>query len=126
MTDWLREIVFIINRAFEYEKGIFFIIRRYCGDVVNQLLNKPQKQPCDFSIEEQYKTVPVLKVKAGESLKEKLQERDNLKINGPTGTRNPINGPQGYVGPTRTNKHYIPPKITIINDIDILTDILKN
>lgn len=32
------------------------------------------KDPCDFSIQEEYLTIPPLKVKAGESLKEKLQE----------------------------------------------------
>ena len=32
------------------------------------------KDPCDFSIQEEYLTIPPLKVKAGESLKEKAIE----------------------------------------------------
>ena len=35
----------------------YWKLARYCGDLVNKLLNKPQKQPCDFSIEYEYKTV---------------------------------------------------------------------
>lgn len=32
------------------------------------------KDPCDFSIQEEYLTIPPLKIKAGESLKEKAIE----------------------------------------------------
>lgn len=50
------------------------------------------KDPCDFSIQEEYLTIPPLKVKAGESLKEKAIEHF-----GPTGI-NKINNVKMCVG----------------------------
>jgi len=58
----------VLNIIDKIAKKCFEII--FCGPLVNESL----KEPCDFSIEEQYKTAPVFKVKAGESLKQKLQE----------------------------------------------------